>query len=105
MSEWPEYESRKTVRAAKIVHIDEGTNAHPNRCILARVDDAGGVYPFDCTHDDMQAAAQVGWYALEFPDGFYSALPPDIFENRYARIEPDAAELGAAVRSAGLAGS
>lgn len=83
MSYWPEYVSHKVVRAAKIVRIDE----HSGRNVFVDPGDAS-LEPFICSQASMHEAAQVGWYAITYPDDFRSASPPDKFEEGYKRKEP-----------------
>jgi hypothetical protein len=50
-------------------------------------------------------APQVGDYYVRQADGYVYLNPKDVFERKYRPAEPNAFELGAAVRQAGLAGS
>ncbi len=98
MSNWPRYESHKIVQAAKIVSIADG---------VIYVDPHGSAEPevFEPSVDGMAAKAEVGGYAILYPDGFKSISPAKAFEEGYTRAEPNAAELGAAARRLGLTGA
>jgi hypothetical protein len=47
---------------------------------------------------------EVGGYFVVYEDGYTSFSPAKAFEEGYTRAEPNALELGAMVRAAGLAG-
>ena len=107
MSSWPRYESHKIVQAAKIVGVEGNTEVVPP-VIWVRPDgaefDAAPVERFEPTVPNMAMKAEVGGWAILYPDGFKSISPAKAFEEGYTKAEPGAAELGAAVRRAGLAG-
>lgn len=103
MSDWPKYQSHKIIQAAKIVavHNDFGEGQH-----FFWVDPGtGSLEKFIPTEAEMLNRAGVGDYAMLYPDGSRSVCPKASFEDGYRPAEPTAAELGSAVRRAGLAGS
>lgn len=81
MTLWPEYESHKVVRAAKIVRIEPG----PPRVVF--VDRGDGVEQrFHPTVPAMVEKAEVGGYAVLYPgDGYTSISPAKAFEEGYTR--------------------
>jgi hypothetical protein len=85
MTKWPQYSSSKVVRAAKIVHIDEG--AVGGRVLFVDPFDGGVTEPFQATLPDMTARAEVGWWAMIYADDFKSVSPPKQFEDGYTRID------------------
>jgi hypothetical protein len=98
MSDWPKYESHKIVQAMKIVayrYDDQGT------MVAAITEDGADFVP---ALPGMMNRSSPGDYAMLYPDGYKSVSPAKAFEEGYTICEPDAAELGAAVRRAGLAG-
>lgn len=88
MTDWPQYESHKIVRAAKIVSIGESTSEDTVRVLIVDPHGDGTREPFECSQASMHAAAQVGWYAITYPDGFRSASPSDRFEEGYTPVQP-----------------
>lgn len=107
MTDWPEYESHKVVRAAKIVGFDM-RDTGGKVCAWVRVageeHDGDPFEMFNPTVPAMLDKAEAGDWAMLYPDGFKSVCPAKQFEEGYTRREMSAAQLGAAVRSLGLAG-
>lgn len=90
MSDWPEYESHKVIRAAKIVGVE--TNHGGGRIVqkiwvrpAGEEFDGCGIDEFWPTVDEMAEKAQVGGYAILYPDGFKSISPAKAFEEGYTR--------------------
>jgi hypothetical protein len=78
VTDWPEYESHKVVRAAKIVDITRT----PDDELVIWVGD----YPYERfgpTVDAMAEKAEIGGYAVVYPDGFKSISPAKAFEEGY----------------------
>jgi hypothetical protein len=82
MSDWPEYESHKVVRATPIVRIDGGQNGVPIALFVAP---DGVEKRFQTTELGMMARAEVGGYAVLYPDGYKSVSPRKPFEEGYTR--------------------
>jgi hypothetical protein len=82
MTDWPEYESHKVVRAAKISAIEDvgGTLT-----IFVKPFDDHAVEVYRPTHESMIGEARVGGYAILYPDGFKSISPAKQFEEGYTR--------------------
>ena len=82
MTDWPQYESHKVVRAARISDIQDvgGTLT-----IFVKPFDDHTVETFVPTHADMIAEARVGGWAILYPDGFRSISPRKAFEEGYTR--------------------
>jgi hypothetical protein len=85
MTEWPQYESHKIVRAAKIVEIVEHGG---NLSILVKPYGDDTVERFVPTEPAMILRAEVGDWAMLYPDGYKSISPAKQFEEGYTRI-PD----------------
>lgn len=101
---WPEYESHKIVRAAKVIGLTEGFGEMSGKVLLVDpLGDGMSTEAFQATEPGMTARAEVGWWAMYYPDGFRSVSPARQFEDGYTR-RVTAASLGAAVRRAGLTG-
>jgi hypothetical protein len=84
MSDWPKYESHKVVQAAKIIstHNDFGEGGR-----FLWVDPGTGVLEkFSPTVDAMFDKAEVGGYAMLYPDGFKSVSPKQAFEDGYTVV-------------------
>jgi hypothetical protein len=78
MNDWPEYVSHKVVRAAKIVGItDTGV-------IMVDPFDGNNAVPFEPTEPGMSKRANVGDWAMLYPDGFKSISPAKAFEEGYS---------------------
>lgn len=85
MTDWPEYESHKVVRAAKIVWV--GLSAPGNAEIVIAVEPEEGASReyFEPTVPAMKEKAEVGGYAMLYPDGFKSISPQKAFEEGYTK--------------------
>lgn len=84
MNNWPKYESHKIVQAAKIVGFD--TRDTGGR-ICAIVDPGdGNPEGFVPTAREMLDRAEVGGWAMLYPDGFKSISPEKAFEEGYTLI-------------------
>lgn len=81
MTDWPEYESHKVVRAAKIVNIYQ----HPERgrTIMVQADESEAPEQFEPNLANMPA--NVGDWAMLYPDGYKSISPRKAFEEGYTR--------------------
>lgn len=83
MTDWPEYESHKVVRAAKIVGFDMRDTGGR---ICALVDPgSGGLQPFQPNVMEMLDKANIGDWAMLYPDGYKSISPAKAFEEGYRR--------------------
>jgi hypothetical protein len=98
MSDWPRYQSHKVIQATAIVRKDGG-DGYPTALFVAP---QGVEKRFDTTVPGMMARAEVGDYAMIYPDGFQSVCPKAQFEDGYSLIEVSE-PLGAAVRRLGIA--
>ena len=86
MSDWPKYESHKVVQAAKIIVVDDRPTG---RIILVRVDGTDDeLEQFEPSVPGMAEKAEVGGWAMLYPDGFKSISPARAFEEGYTRVEP-----------------
>ena len=85
MSDWPQYESHKVVRAARIVGIVQ----HLGRTTSMDVQpvEGGPTEQFMPTQDGMADRVGVGDYAMFYPDGFKSVSPKKAFEEGYTRVQ------------------
>jgi hypothetical protein len=82
MTDWPEYESHKVVRAAKIVKIEEIPGIGTGRVIT--VDPGDHIWErFEPNLANMPA--KVGDWAMLYPDGYKSISPAKAFEEGYTR--------------------
>lgn len=81
MTNWPEYKSHKIVRAAKIVAITD----HPGgtRTIMVRPENSYEPEPFEPNLANMPA--NVGDWAMLYPDGYKSISPAKAFAEGYTR--------------------
>ena len=82
-SDWPVYESHKVVWAAKIVAVHDLEGI---RTIMVRPENSLEVEPFHPTEPAMMLRAEVGGYAVLYPDGYKSISPAKAFEEGYTRI-------------------
>lgn len=83
MSDWPYYESHKVVQAARIVAIELRPTG---RLILVRADGCDDeLQEFRPSVPGMADKAEVGGYAVLYPDGFRSISPARQFEEGYTR--------------------
>lgn len=84
MTDWPEYESHKVVRAAKIVGIRTDFTTGVIEALQVRVD-CGVMEDFMPSEPVMAMRAKVGDWAMLYPDGFRSVSPAKAFEEGYIR--------------------
>lgn len=90
MTDWPEYESHKVVRAAKIVGVEKN---HGGGRIVQKIwvrpagaeFDGCGIDEFWPTIGEMAEKAEIGGYAVLYPDGFKSISPEKAFDEGYTR--------------------
>lgn len=86
--DWPKYESHKVVQAAKIVGVERKGGV-----IVIWVRPAGqefdshGIDQFIPTVPGMADKAEVGGWAMLYPDGFKSISPEKQFDEGYTRIK------------------
>lgn len=88
MTDWPKYESHKVVQAAKIVRLEyRGKDASSG--ILRIYVDPGNTAEeeFWPSEIGMMQRAEVGGWAMLYPDGFKSLSPKKVFEDGYTRID------------------
>lgn len=83
--EWPEYESHKVVRAAKIVAVVFGGPDGEPIHVIVEYDGGTGQQVFVPTVPEMLKKAEIGGYAMLYPDGFKSVSPAKAFEEGYTR--------------------
>lgn len=82
MNDWPKYESHKIIQAAKIIGItDSGV------ILIDPFDDRNAI-AFEPTVPGMAEKAEIGGYAVLYPDGFKSISPAKAFEEDYTRVSP-----------------
>lgn len=90
MSDWPEYESHKVVQAAKIVGVERD---HGRDIIVQKIwvrpageeFDNAAIEPFWPSLPEMAEKAEVGGYAVRYPDGYLSISPEKAFDEGYTR--------------------
>lgn len=85
MTDRPEYESHKVVRAARIMVVDTEFPGDPVLWVrpegrASEVNDR-----FIPTHIGMLHEARVGDWAMLYPDGYKSISPAEAFEEGYVR--------------------
>jgi hypothetical protein len=88
MSDWPKYESHKNkvVQAAQIIWIDRD---QAGEVLEIQVRPVGGdLESFWPTVDEMAQKAEVGGWAILYPDDFRSISPAKQFEEGYTLL-PD----------------
>jgi hypothetical protein len=81
MSEWQKYRSHKVVEAAPICEI---VDAGGTLSILVKPYGDDTVERFVPTEHGMIARAEVGGYAVRYPDGYKSVSPKEAFEEGYS---------------------
>lgn len=81
MNDWPEYESHKIVRAARIISIAIGSDG--KRTLLVQPEGDGKLTSFEPNLTNMPA--NVGDWAMLYPDGYKSVSPAKAFEEGYTR--------------------
>lgn len=84
MTDWPEYESHKVVRAAKITRIVTN-DAGEIIDLVVLPEDGVTRERFMPTEPAMLKRAEVDGYAMLYPDGFKSISPAKAFEEGYTR--------------------
>jgi hypothetical protein len=82
VSNWPKYESHKIVQAAKIVAIDV---VDDKITIWVAAWDGAAIEIFAPTVPGMAEKAEVGGWAMLYPDGFKSISPAKQFEEGYTK--------------------
>lgn len=87
MSDWPEYETRKRVRAKQIVWFE--TNEDAQRYAAVIRSDGDEKETFIPNEPGMLARVEVGDYAITYPDGFKSVNTAANFEATAILVEPD----------------
>lgn len=86
MSDWPKYESHKIVQAARIVTLVPDGDGN---CVGVMVDPGTGVEEeFHPSIAGMLENAEIGGWAMLYPDGYRSISPAKAFEEGYAPHEP-----------------
>ena len=88
MTDWPEYESYKIVRAARIVRVEERESASGSRRVNAiwiQPEEGAPEEVFEPTDPAMMDRAWAGGWAVLYPDGFKSVSPRLAFEQGYRR--------------------
>lgn len=108
--EMPRYVSHKKVWALKIAEItfDRDAAELDNRetdgsAIITPAEKGYGKFKVDAAYVQKHKP-EVGGYYVVYADGYKSWSPAKAFEEGYTPDSPNAAELGAAVRQAGMAG-
>jgi hypothetical protein len=94
MTDWPKYESHKIVQAARIILVDrdptgivimvdpDPNSGNPNLPQSA----TGTCERFEPTMPEMAKNAQVGDWAMLYPDGYKSISPRKQFEGGYTLL-------------------
>ena len=86
-NDWPQYESHKIVRAAKIVGLlahDDGGGPYRIFVRSANADPAAAAEEFWPSVDEMAMEAEGGAWAVLYDDGFKSISPAKAFEEGYS---------------------
>jgi hypothetical protein len=86
MSDWPKYESHKVVQAAKIVWVGKSAPDGAKIVISVEAVEDGPREYFEPTVPEMAQKAEVGGYAMLYPDGFKSISPAKAFEEGYTPV-------------------
>lgn len=76
MTDWPKYRSHKVIQAMPITGITG------DGVLLV----GHNHEPFHPTVPEMVAKAEVGGYAILYPDGYKSVSPKQSFEDGYTRL-------------------
>lgn len=84
MSDWPQYRSKKTARAAKIVGFDTRDTGGRVGALVDPGD--GNLEPFVPTNPALLNTAAIGGWAIRFDDG-YKMVVSAAWEDDYERIE------------------
>lgn len=92
MTDWPQYESHKVVRAAKIVGVQDNDDGGGVYKIYVRPDgvehDGDPIEEFWPTVDGMAEKAEAGAWAILYDDGFKSISPAKAFQEGYTLVKP-----------------
>lgn len=83
MSEWPKYESHKVVQAARIVSV--AMHHDGSRTIFVRAEGDELAERFEPSVPAMAEKAEVGGFAVVYPDGFKSISPERAFIEGYTK--------------------
>lgn len=84
MSDWPKYQSHKVVQAAKIVRLEYRGEDAASGVPRVFVDPGDGVeQEFWSFEPGMMQRAEIGGFAVLYPDGFKSISPAKAFEEGY----------------------
>jgi hypothetical protein len=83
VKEWPQYQSHKVVRAVRIL---SNTLDEYGQVVSLTVDGPNGWEQFIPTEPAMMARAQIGGFAVLYPDGYKSVSPAREFEQGYAPV-------------------
>jgi len=83
MTDWPEYESHKIVQALPICRVDRRDDG---KVFITLRHEDGTKEEFEPTVPAMADKAEVGGYAMLYPDGFKSISPAKAFEEGYTRV-------------------
>ena len=81
---WPKYESHKIVQAATIVGV--ARDDEDRKVIWVRPDPESEPERFEPSVHAMAGTAEVGAYAITYPDGFKSISPKKAFDEGYRKI-------------------
>ena len=100
MSDWPEYESHKVVRAARIVGFDT-RDTGGRVCAIVELPD-GSREPFKPNVAEMLDRAMIGDWAMLYPDGYRSISPKRAFEAGYTLTMTAASRLRQLLYGPGL---
>lgn len=94
MSYWPQYESHKVIRAARIVVLRE-SGPEDSRSREIWVDPGDGTRElFTPSVAAMAFQAEVGGWAIKYNDGFRSVHPMRGFEQDYRLVPNPEGEMG-----------
>lgn len=83
MSEWPKYQSHKTILAMQIHSIGKKTSEDTATVLFVG---PNGMEPFVPNEPAMADKASVGDYAVIYSDGYKSVSPKKAFEEGYTRV-------------------
>jgi hypothetical protein len=99
----PSYTCHKTVQAAKIVNLD-GPHLPGGSGWLQLEYNGHRLYVHPGEQWFARHKPAIGGYFVIYEDGYTSFSPAKAFEEGYKLAEPNALELGAMIRAAGLQG-
>lgn len=89
MNDWPKYQSHKVIQANRIVAFEVTTDG-VRAFALVRDPETSDLEQFKPTIAEMLVKAQIGDYAMLYPDGFKSVCPEAQFEDGYSNVTGDA---------------